>query len=431
MVLVLLPVVGVTISNAYEKHMLSSMKNELSAFSYAILAVAEVEQQSLQMPEYLLENQFNVSESGLYAFFTSSQNSDKANDENSIVWRSQSLITIDLPPLFAAPDLGENRFDELAISNQPHLIYSQTIAFADEDAAPIFTLHVVKSMDQSALLINEFKQKLWLGLFFLMLVLLVMQFVWLKWSLKPLATLKRELVAIENGDKASLNANYPDELLHVTTQLNALLKSEQQQRQRYRNALSDLAHSLKTPLAVLKSQMPEAAANEQLDTMNRMIEHQLTRAQSVGQVSWLLGTKIAPCLQKLTGSLQKIYAQKALIIKTEVSADALFKGDEADLLEILGNLSDNACKAAQQTILITVKNSEKALAIVVEDDGQGVAQAMREQILQRGTRADTYQQGHGVGLAIVRDIVASYQGELVIGDSSTLGGAKFTVRFGH
>jgi len=432
MVFILLPLVGYTIVNSYEKHMVASVKNELSAYSYSILAVAEVEKHQLQMPEFLLENQFNVSHSGLYASFTESENSLNG------LWQSKSLLGIDFPRIEAIPDIGQHHFYQTKLQakslSEPnetsYFVYSISVSFSSNALPFATTLHIIKDKEQFQLLMQEFKNKLWLGLFILMLVLLSLQLIWLKWSLNPLGKLKKELINIEQGQADLLSAKYPKELELVTNQLNTLLKTEQAQRKRYRNALSDLAHSLKTPLAVMQSQQDlSTTSQEQLTAINLMVEHQLKRAQSAGQFSWHLGVNIAPIVNKLTKSLEKIYRDKSLDIDVEVDAKLIFKGDESDLLEILGNLLDNACKAAKYQVKLLVHQQQQSLVIEVEDDGHGIPLAKREEILQRGMRADTYQQGHGIGLAIVRDLVESYQGTLSIDESVDLGGAKFILSF--
>ncbi|MFB1000793.1 MAG: ATP-binding protein, partial [Colwellia sp.] len=256
------------------------------------------------------------------------------------------------------------------------------------------------------------------------------QILWLLWTLKPLTLLSKELEHIEKGQKKTLDAQYPIELKLVTQQLNSLLVTEENQRKRYRNALSDLAHSLKNPLAVIQSQSDiSASSSEQLQLINRIIEHQLKRAQSAGQSSWHLGVEVAQVVDKLISTLTKIYRDKALFFAVDVDQKAIFKGDEADLMEILGNVLDNACKAAKKNVAIKVIIAEGKLILEIADDGNGIEGSQRDMILSRGGRADTYQAGHGIGLAIVNDLVSSYQGELHISNSATLSGAAFTITF--
>ncbi len=125
----------------------------------------------------------------------------------------------------------------------------------------------------------------------------------------------------------------------------------------------------------------------------------------------------------------KIYREPELKLSSNVDKDAIFRGDEADLTEILGNLLDNACKAAKEQVMLDISLSQQELSISVEDDGPGVSAEQQSKIFERGTRADSYEQGHGIGLAIVRDLLDSYNGKLVISRSETLGGARFCITF--
>jgi two-component system sensor histidine kinase PhoQ len=124
-----------------------------------------------------------------------------------------------------------------------------------------------------------------------------------------------------------------------------------------------------------------------------------------------------------------LYRDNRLSFTLDVDESAIFKGDEGDLMEILGNILDNACKAAKSKVTIKVFNDNKKLTIEISDDGEGINQSQQAVILSRGGRADTYQAGHGIGLAIVNDLVNSYRGQLFINKSPTLGGAIFTLVF--
>lgn len=432
----MLPIVGIIISNAYEKHMVASLENELSAYSYSILAIIEVEDNKLIMPEQLLETQFNVSQSGLYAVLSSSKiNTSRHSDDNNTInseqlWSSQSLLSPWQADNFQQPILGSSAFYQAEIAQEVHFVYSLSVSYGSENKPFPMTLHIIKQQDNLTNMMTEFHRQLLLGLVGLMLVLLMIQYLWSLWTLKPLQTLQTELSQVERGKSDRLTGDYPTELSQVTEQLNLLLSAEQKQRQRYRNALSDLAHSLKTPLAVMQTQEHlSALTQEQITIINTIIEYQLGKAQSAGQSSWYLGTAVAPTTKKLIDSLKKIYQNKNLLFTVNISDECSFKGDEADLLEILGNLLDNACKAANKNIQLDINNNNQGMTIVVQDDGAGIAPEMRDNILQRGTRADTYQHGHGIGLAIVRDLVNSYQGSIRIESSQQLAGAKFTLNF--
>ena len=432
LILVIMPTIGFTLSNAFMSQAKNAVQNELSAYVYSVLAVADIENQQLYMPEQLLENRFNVIQSGLYALISMPKGALK----NKVVWQSRSLLGIVPPPDLPMPAIGESSFLEAFVEGEPYLIYSFTAGFEQkikqngERLQFPMTIHIIKDQSDFKTQVKQFNHQLWMWLLILMVFLLVVQLTWLMWTLKPLARFSQELVDIEQGQAQQMTARYPLELQAVAQQMNTLLNTEQNQRKRYRNALSDLAHSLKTPLAVIQSQADlNGSSIEQISVINNIIGHQLKRAQTAAGASWYLGIKVNEVSDKLVRVLTKIYQDNHIVITGNVDQDSMFKGDQQDLSEILGNLLDNACKAAKKRVLLSVKQANKQLTIVVEDDGEGIRPEQQKQILERGIRADSYQRGHGVGLAIVADLVDSYNGKLMVSDSTLLGGAKFTIFF--
>lgn len=431
MIIVMLPIIGLTLSNAFSEQLQSALKNELRAYSYSIFSVAEVEEKELIMPEQLLENQFNVIQSGLYAKAVSYSMSEAERRKKALMlWRSHSFIGVSTPNVLPTPNIGDSQFNEMLIENEIHMVYSITVSFGEEEQSFPLTLHIFKNQTEFLAITSEFKQQLWTWLTILIIVFIVVQIIWLQWTLKPLNTLTNELENVEQGNQNSLVHNYPEELEQVTTQLNTLLSTEQNQRKRYRNALSDLAHSLKTPLAIIQSQKSlTAETSEQVTAISQMVEHQLKKAQSAGESAWHLGVPVETTTNKLINTLTKIYRDKAVNITSTIQNKAIFKGDEADLMEILGNLLDNACKAAKSRVELDVSFNPHCLRFTVADDGKGIDESQKNEILKRGTRADTYEKGHGIGLAIVRDLVTSYNGEINIQKSPSLGGALFILTF--
>jgi two-component system sensor histidine kinase PhoQ len=444
-----------TLNDAFKQQVKSASKNELSAYVYSVLAVTEFANGQLLMPELLLENQFNVIQSGLYALIVMpNANSDLAiasepesnlkdkleadsinAGKSRIAWQSDSFLGLTAPANLPHPATGQSEFSEIKLEGKPYLIYSFTASFeqptqSDGAAALPITLHIIKDQVDFQRQVDQFTKQLWSWLLFLMALLVIVQMVWLLWTLKPLAKFTEELNDIEQGRTQQLSEIYPTELQAVARQLNALLNTEQSQRKRYRNALSDLAHSLKTPLAIIQSQKElNRAAIEQVSIINSIIGHQLKRAQTAAGASWHLGIKVKSVSDKLIRTLHKIYREPQISISQNIDPQAIFKGDEADLTEILGNVLDNACKAAKSQVALTVTANENVLIITVEDDGKGISPEQHTQIFERGMRADSYQRGHGIGLAIVRDLIDSYNGQLSVSTSQTLGGAKFEFRF--
>lgn len=427
-ILVLLPLIGVALNDAFTEQVKSATKNELSAYVYSILAVTEVENKQISIPELVLENRFNLIQSGLYAIATT----EDASGKQTIVWHSQSFMGMVPPPHFTIPATGQSAFEQIELAEQPHLIYSFSVSFASQNQNVPVTIHIIKDECEFQQQIDQFNQQLWTWLLILMFVMLVFQLSWLVWTLRPLARFTQELHSVEQGKSMQLSSQYPTELQAVARQLNILLNTEQTQRKRYRNALADLAHSLKTPLAVIKSQADlSEASSEQVSVISRIIGHQLKRAQTAAAASWHLGIRVDEVAAKLLRTLAKIYREPQINLSGEMADAAVFKGDEADLTEILGNVLDNACKAAKSTVKLTVTGDAYQLLICIEDDGPGISEALQNQIFERGIRADSYHQGNGIGLAIVRDLVDSYNGRISVSRSETLGGAKFSISFVH
>jgi two-component system sensor histidine kinase PhoQ len=262
----------------------------------------------------------------------------------------------------------------------------------------------------------------------MLLIILALQVFVVRWGLEPLRRLAERVQAIENGETASLDGRWPREVRPLVENLESLLRGEQQRRERMRNTLADLAHSLKTPLAVLRSAdmaAPDFAdlQREQLERMDEVMQWHLQRAVGA-QHRLLQRVEVLPVLERLRRTLLKVYAVRQLAIDVSVEDGVRYRGDERDLMELLGNLLDNACKYARGQVRILARRlSEGGFELTVEDDGEGISPELRDTLLQRGMRADTRREGQGIGLAVVLDIVEGQGGELRLEDSD-LGGAR-------
>jgi two-component system sensor histidine kinase PhoQ len=255
--------------------------------------------------------------------------------------------------------------------------------------------------------------------------------------LRPLRQVETEIKRIEDGTLATLSDTYPTELQGVARNMNLLISNERARSERYRVTLDNLAHSLKTPLAAIRALLTERGkpefedrANEQIDRMDEIVRYQLRKpAASVAKNPTLARVDVAGELKKLVAGLQKVHHEKAPIIDLTIASDASMRGDSGDFLELAGNLIDNACKWCTAQVSVTVGVADKTtggMRLTVADDGPGIPADAAEALLLRGTRLDESTPGHGIGLAIVKDIAHSYGGELTIGQSD-LGGAEITV----
>ncbi|MFI4913691.1 MAG: ATP-binding protein [Steroidobacterales bacterium] len=276
------------------------------------------------------------------------------------------------------------------------------------------------------------------GWFALLTLALLGTLAWrVRRALAPVRLLEKEIAAVESGALQQLSGSYPRELAGVTKNLNALLTAERSRNARYRDTLGNLAHSLKTPLAVIHANLASTPAEQrsgiehEVDRMAQIVEHQLKRAAAAGS-GMTLGQGAAPLLpivNDLRAALLKVHARKDLVIDIDVPPDVGFLGDRDDITEMLGNVLDNACKWCRLRVHIRASlESARALpwrlSITVDDDGAGIAAADRARIFERGTRADEHVPGHGLGLAMVRETVALYGGRLFVDASHELGGAR-------
>lgn len=420
LLLVLLPSSFLAIDNAFYTQLLNNAEQKLEVHMYAILSELNINNNTVELTNNALAPDFGRPDSGLSAYIT---------DNNALIWQSDSSLNqLFLPPELALPP-GQHEFRMVTQHNQDYWVLSISLLFDSEESTHPLTIYIVQTDQLLTAPLQIFRKTLlnwFLGIGVILALLMSLAYYW---TTKPLSRLDHEIRKVENGSQEQLGGRYPAELSMLKEDLNLLLANQNRQKQRYRHYLSDLAHALKTPVAVLQtsalSQQPEL--KEQLDRITAMIEHQLKRASSSGQDVWKKQILIRPLIDKLTNALQKIYRDKNCQIDIICNEHTVFRGDETDLMEVLGNLLDNACKACQQQVKIQVLT--KPLQIIVEDDGPGVPTEQRTQLFERGTRLDTYKDGHGVGLSIVSELVASYSGNIQVSDSDTLNGARFTVSF--
>jgi len=408
-----------------------SLQELLDAQMVALIAAAEPQPGGgYAPPPNDLAARLRTPRSGLYAQIHSTHSRQ--------LWRSPSTVGV---PVDFGPALepGARDIHYTTLGHERIAIESRGIQFEDSEGRSELTFSVAASL-------TPYEQQLWssrrqlFGWFIgLMLLLLVTLAGLLRWVLSPLRRMEREIHAVEEGRSEMLGGGYPRELSGVASNLNTLLIGERKRVARYRDTLGNLAHSLKTPLAVMRSAVAasnggsEAVLNPEIDRMSGIIEHQLKRAAASGGA--LLGqapVDVAPIVAELRVALLKVYARKDLSIEVLIAAGSQFVGDRGDLTELLGNLLDNACKWCRGAVRVTgsVDGSfavRERLGIVVEDDGAGISEEDRERIGRRGVRTDETVPGHGIGLSMVQDTVEMYGGTLTI-DGSTLGGARFSLR---
>ena len=281
--------------------------------------------------------------------------------------------------------------------------------------------------------VREFGAKLALTLAVLALGLIGAVALQVYYGLRPLQRLRQALAAVRAGSTLRLPASFPGEVQPLVHELNALLDHNAALLERARTQTGNLAHALKNPLTVIRSEAaamaepPGPVLREQAELMGRQIEWHLARARAAG-AHGVLGARaaVADVARDLQFSLKRLYRERALEIELRDLDGLVFQGDAQDLEEMLGNLLDNACKWARSRVRFSGGRSGTQLRLAVEDDGPGIAQHDREEVLLRGRRLDETTAGAGLGLAIVRDLAELYRGSLRL-TGSDLGGLCATL----
>jgi two-component system sensor histidine kinase PhoQ len=400
----------------------------------AILAAAEAtDDGGLELPPDLQEPRFGAIGSGLYA--------ELRGDEGEPVWRSRSALGIAIP-VGEQPQSGVRLFlNEMLADGTPVLTLSLAVQWElpDGNYRP-FVFKVAESLESFNAQVAQFRRQLF-GWFAAVAVIMLLSIsVLLRHLLRPLRQIENEIGEIEQGGRASLSGQFPTELTGVARNMNLLIDSERGRSERYRNTLDNLAHSLKTPLAAIRSLLEQEEAgkvagkvNEQIDRMDEIVRYQLRKPANIQAKNLVLvHVLVAPEIERLVAGLSKVYHDKSPTIESSIADEMEFRGDSGDFLEVAGNLLDNACKWCERRVRITIRypgdgDGQSGLVLIVEDDGPGIPANAADALLQRGTRLDESTPGHGIGLAVVKEIAESYGGKLEIADSE-LGGAKFFVR---
>ena len=426
---------GLTLDGVYRNTVEQSIEEQLQGHVYTLIASARLvgDKGLMEVPASILDARFSDPDSGLYAQVKS--------NSGWWLWKSASMHGGNIPF-----DDGLTRTEvsrKIVTNNSGRQLYllSFGVEWSDtDDPHQAFTFSVAKDMASFNAKISEFRRSLWGSLGGVAILLLAVQGTILRWGLSPLKHAAEELAGIEAGQQARLQDDYPMELRGLTGNINILLSQQQEHLERYRRTLGDLAHSLKTPLAILQStvesgdsdQSLSRVVKEQVERMNQITGYQLQRAATSGWTALAAPVNVQEVTRKVFSGLNKVYADKQVDASYEVDASVEFHGDEGDLLEIIGNLVDNAYKWCGQKVRLVAKNrlgtieGQQDFLLCVEDDGNGVAPDMVRYVLQRGRRADSDIAGHGIGLSIVNDIAQVYGGTLNI-VTSELGGAAVNV----
>lgn len=403
----------------FDRGLRAYLEGDLRDEAQGLLAALVRGPSGLQLDERRLDPSFQRQFSGHYFRIDFS-------DERS--WRSRSLWDRELLKPDATgmqAELGDGpQGQRLLIYRADYRRYGENLSISvAQDYQPI---------------LQSFRHMQWVGLGLggaALLLILIAQRYTVRRALRPLEQVRQQIVQLQEGRRTDLDAEVPEELESLVAQINHLLAHTEDTLKRSRNALGNLGHALKTPLAVLISLAGReelaahpalrASMREQLEQIEQRLSRELGRARLAGEV--LPGARF-DCEQELPGlfaTLSMIH-DRGLSLDWQAPPGLVLPRDREDLLELLGNLLDNACKWADQRVKLTVDESADGYRLCVDDDGPGIDAERREAVLGRGTRLDEQVAGHGLGLGIVRDIIEAWNGRIELQDSP-LGGLRVLV----
>lgn len=407
------------LERAYRASLEAGVAEQLQLQIYNLLAVAERKDNRIELPFTLQDDRLNDPQSGLFAF---------AFSKSLLQWKSASTRwTLELESFLELKDLqpGASANGEWSMNGE-HYFFRRFQVLWETGPDSSLPVQFVIMQKQAPFLaqIEEFRQRLWIWLAALGVGLAFTWLIVLQWGLTPLRRLAVELLRIEIGKQSKLIGSYPEEIAPISRNLNRVLHAEHDQRERYKQTLADLAHSLKTPLAVLKSTDQFTDIQDQVERMDQIIGYQLHRA-IVSRATGYVGAQVnlKDQASRLVSALGKIYPEVNFTFDMSDPYVGV-RMDEKDLMEVLGNLIENACKYGEGRVQISATSKRFSIC----DNGKGIPESDYERVLQRGVRLDSLDRGQGIGLAVVSDIVHSYGFSLKISESD-MGGACFSVLY--
>jgi two-component system sensor histidine kinase PhoQ len=426
--IIALALVGAAIDRAYTNAAEENMRERLEAVVYLILSTVEVDENGQpRVQESLAEPRLNQPGSSLHGGAMTPAGA----------WQSPSLMGVTPQPNARLIERGTELFRGIDADGNWN-VFALGLGWELPDGDIIdLTIWAAEDPNRLRMELARFRGDLWRWLGLAAVLIIAGQIVLLLIVLRPLRRVAGEVAGIEAGQLSAIEGRYPRELRPLTDNLNTLLATERDNARRYAEALADLAHALKTPVAVLRARLEsdepaeDGQLTRQLDEMEQIIRRQLERAQRSTRRALPAAVPVRPILERMAESLQRLHREDALEIAVDGDPSLAAHMDERDLWEVCGNLMENAAKYGAGRVRAAVLPGEPGrrrdgVVIEIEDNGPGVDGPDVERLLERGQRGDERREGQGLGLSIVRELVESHRGRVEV-DRGTLGGARFRV----
>ena len=430
LLLILLSIVGVGISRAFNDSVLANAQASLRNQVLLMLASIDVRDGAIEIPRVMPDPRLAQANSELFAQIR--------NTDGSVYWKSRSLLDDQIQE--SLPISSEIEFFTTAHLTNGLPVYSTALSVEWETELGVvpFLLQIAESKRAYSERIAEYNSRVLVMMALLGAVMLATLLLLFSWFLKPLKRITQEVSEVETGQRQSFNEDYPVELNQLTHNLNQLLDHEERRIQRQKEVLGNLAHSLKTPIAILNGlpfdQSSASEAQEQLAHMQTIIDYQLQSASTIGRRRFAKPIDVSEISLRVVASMKKLHAAKSTRIDLEIAQNVLFYGDEGDWHELFGNLLDNAFKWATSVVTVSLKQTQPlksyrtGIELVIADDGPGMSLDNAKRITKRGVRLDSQTPGHGLGLNIVQNIVGAYDANLSV-DTSEGSGTRWVITF--
>lgn len=412
---------GGVLSSAFRDTVEQEFSHRLDAMLRAMIASTEIGPEgTISVVHPLGDPRFEQIFSGWYWQVT---------EPSGRQFRSRSLWDSVIAPSAGGTELQTRRID--GPNGEALLVVERDLQFSGQDG----WVHLLIAADMREVKegARRFDLLLLSALGLLGVGMVIAILIQVRFGLQPLRAMAADLNAVREGDRSRLSGRYPKEVLPLAEAMNGVLDKDAELIERARTHVGNLAHGLKTPLAVVAAEMgadrDRAVVGQQLNSMRRLIEHHLGRASAVAGAGRVLGVKVLvnDVTEGLTRALSRIFSERNLSFETRIPGKAAFHGHREDLEEILGNLMENACKWAASRIQVSAIETDGQLVLSVEDDGPGMPLEFAAEASVRGKRLDEMSPGWGLGLSIVSDLVEVNGGDMTLG-SSDLGGLLVSIR---
>ncbi|MEM1081729.1 MAG: ATP-binding protein [Pseudomonadota bacterium] len=418
-----LGLIGLSVDQAFRSAERAALWDRLDSNLFVIVSGIDVaEDSSLRWTSNLVDSQLSQPASGLYG------GAITASD----AWLSPSTINASVEALADLTMIARGQQQRIEPTDGAQFFMYQMGLGWEIAGGEIVDLNVWVAEDPARLAdaVAAFRAILWRWLVLAGVVILIALLLLLSLPIRALRKVAIEVNHIESGEQDRLDGVYPIELRPLTDNLNALMETERANTEQYQQALGDLAHALKTPLAVIQTQLDDfsstetSALKDQVAQMQHHIRHELDRAARSGRRTMLSAVDIAPIAQRVIDSLMKLYPSQ--VFNFDRPDELKAHVEPRDVIEVLGNLLENSAKYGATATALRIQSAPGAgrrqgLMIDIDDNGPGISAGQFDALLQRGVRGDERMEGQGLGLSIVERIAASYQGSIQLIDSA-LGG---------